>query len=100
MADPAAITRTVRRAGYTMPTGLVVLIGGAAVIATGHIALGGVLMALAILIVCVGCVLMVVAWRQARAFSREQQEKLQEKQAELQRAIQDYRQRHGEPRQP
>lgn len=80
MTPTSNMTSTVRKAVITMPTGLVLLLGGAIAIAAGATALGAVLvvLALAIVGVGVGVVLMLTVRKQAQALSRDLQEQLRD----------------------
>jgi Flp pilus assembly protein TadB len=78
MTPTSNMTSTVRKAAITMPTGLVLLVGGAIAIATGATAVGAVLLVLAIATVGVGLVLMLTVRKRAQALSRDLQEQLRD----------------------
>ena len=54
-----AIKRQVRAAGLSIPTGLLLLIGGGAAVALGERALGGVLIALGVLCPVIGMIILI-----------------------------------------
>jgi hypothetical protein len=78
MTPTSNMTSTVRKAVITMPTGLVLLLGGAIAIAAGATTLGAVLVVLALAIVGVGVVLMLTVRKRAQALSRDLQEQLRD----------------------
>ena len=67
------IAGLIRAAIISMPLGFALLIGGIVAIGTGTTAVGAVLLVLAVLSVCVGCLLMLKVRSRARATSRNAQ---------------------------
>src|SRR5580692_4620824 len=63
----------IRGAVISMPLGFALLVGGAAAVATGSTVIGAVLLVLAVLSVCVGCLLLLKVRNSAREASRRQQ---------------------------
>jgi hypothetical protein len=81
------IMSVIRAGAITLPVGIALFIGGAIAIATKEVALGAVLLVLAIASVGTGCVLMIMGRNRARAWSRGMQAR---QQANLDAAFRDY----------
>ena len=79
-----AIKGQIRAAALSIPVGLLLLVGGCAAVALGERALGGTLVALAVISPVIGCVLMFRAKNAALAAIRAEQER---RRAEVDRTI-------------
>lgn len=88
------LTGLMRRVKISMPLGLVVFVAGCVVIATGPLALGVALLVLGILCPVVGIAIAFIAMRRTREFTRDMQSRQPAMQGDLERAVQDYQQRH------
>ena len=83
-----------RRVKIAIPLGLVVFAAGVVVIATGPLGLGVALLVLGILCPTVAIILLLVASRRTKEFTRDAQSRQQATQDDLERAVRDYQQRH------
>ncbi|HEX7163629.1 MAG TPA: hypothetical protein VF223_20615 [Trebonia sp.] len=81
------LKRLVYAGAIALPLGIVLFAGGIAAIIAKLVALGGVLIALALASLGAGCVLMLLVRNRARAFNRELQAR---QQADLDAAFRDY----------
>jgi ABC-type uncharacterized transport system permease subunit len=71
---PPAVEGQIRAAALSIPVGLLLLVGGCAAVALGERALGGTLVALAVISPVIGCVLLYRAKNAVLAAIRAEQE--------------------------
>ena len=81
------LKRLVYAGAITLPLGIALFVGGIVAIVVKLVALGGVLIALAVVSVGTGCALMLLVRSRARAFTRDMQSR---QQADLDAALRDY----------
>jgi hypothetical protein len=94
IAPPSNVLGLVRIAKYSMPAGLLCLVGGGVALAADVRALGIALIVVGVLCPCVGFALMLVVGKRTRAWSRDMQARAQAAEGDLERAVRDYQQRH------